>query len=65
LLIKEKIEHVERMNRYTAYIVIHPNFDPARVNRGLLPFEFSLGNGERVELIADTRALIIKAEVNQ
>jgi len=53
------------MNRYTAYIVIHPNFDPARVNRGLLPFEFSLGNGERVELIADTRALIIKAEVNQ
>jgi len=24
------------------------------VNQALLPFEFSLGNGERVELIADT-----------
>lgn len=54
-----------RMNSYAAYIVIHPNFTPACVNQALLPFEFSLGNGERVELIADTRALIIKAEVNQ
>jgi len=49
-------------------LFIRPSYSSklqACVNRTLLPFEFSLGNGKRVELIADTRALIIKAEVNQ
>jgi len=49
-------------------LFIRPSYSSklqACVNRALLPFEFSLGNGKRVELIADTRALTIKAEVNQ